>query len=144
MKKTGIVITSVVLLTICGSLIVLWSLYMQDASKPEQTHVVHFNDANFQKEVVEASSKMPVLVDFYADWCFPCRALEPTLEKVARDFKGRAVVGKVDTDKNMVSRRFGVNKIPAVFIIRHGEVKDLFYGVVPEEMLVKALKEFGA
>ena len=66
------------------------------------------------------------------------------MEELADELKGKAVIGKMDTDKNMIARRFGITKIPALFLIRDGEIKGSFFGVVPKETLMKALKEFGA
>ena len=104
------------------------------------SNVQSFTDENFQSNVVEASKKRPILVDFYAEWCFPCRMLDPVLREVAKDLKGRAVIGRVNTDQNLIARRFGINKIPAIFIIRDGEIKNAFYGVIPKETMIKALR----
>ncbi|MBI4962241.1 MAG: thiol reductase thioredoxin [Desulfomonile tiedjei] len=118
-------------------------MYKKGAVQPQSSNLKNFTDENFQADVVEASKSQPILVDFYADWCFPCRMLDPVLEEVARDLNGRAVIGKLDTDKNLIARRFGVNKIPALFVIRDGEIKDSFFGVVSKETIVKALKDYG-
>lgn len=64
------------------------------------------------------------------------------IREVAKDLKGRAVIGRVNTDQNLIARRFGINKIPAIFIIRDGEIKNAFYGVIPKETMIKALEEF--
>jgi thioredoxin len=145
MKKTGIIIATIVAFFLIGGLIIVWSAHQRnDVEKQVTSHLMDFSDENFEKEVVEASKTRPILVDFYAEWCFPCRMLDPILEEVAKDLKGRAIVGKINTDKNLIGRKFGINKIPAVFIIRDGEIKNAFYGVVPKETLVKALQEYGA
>lgn len=145
MKKTGIIIATIVAFFLVGGLIIVWSAHQrEDVEKQVSTNLKDFSDENFEKDVVEASKSQPILVDFYADWCFPCRMMDPILEEVARDLKGRAIIGKVNTDKNLIGRKFGINKIPAVFIIRDGEIKNAFYGVVPKETLVKALQEYGA
>jgi thioredoxin 1 len=145
MKKTGIIIATIVAFFLVGGLIIVWSAHQrEDVEKQVSSHLKDFSDENFEKEVVEASKSHPILVDFYADWCLPCRMLDPILEEVARDLKGRATIGKVNTDKNLIGRKFGINKIPAIFIIRDGEIKNAFYGVVPKETLVKALQEYGA
>ncbi len=143
MKKPIVIIIPVVVLVIVGALIVGWSVYRSGVDMKPESFVKSFSDENFQKEVVEASNNQPILVDFYADWCVPCKMLEPVIEEVAKDLHGCAVVGKIDTDKNMISRRFGIKKIPAVFLIRDREVKKVFYGIVPKEKLIKALKEMG-
>ncbi len=143
MKKTGTIIATVIAFLIVGALIVALSMYKKGAGQPQETNLKNFTDENFQEDVVEASKLRPILVDFYADWCFPCRMLDPVLEEVAKDLNGRAVIGKLDTDRNLIARRFGVSRIPALFVIRDGEIKDSFFGVVPKETIVKALKEYG-
>ncbi|HMK35621.1 MAG TPA: thioredoxin domain-containing protein [Desulfomonilaceae bacterium] len=145
MKKTGIIIATIVALFLVGGLIIVWSAHQREEVEQRiSTNLKDFSDENFEKEVVEASKSHPILVDFYAEWCFPCRMLEPILEEVAKDLKGRAIVGKVNTDKNLIGRKFGVSKIPALFIIRDGEIKNAFYGVVPKDTIIKALQEYGA
>lgn len=144
MKKAGTVIVSVVAFCLIGALIIGWSVYYKADGPAKQTLVKTFSDDNFESEVVEASAKVPILVDFYAEWCIPCRMMEPIVEELARDLKGKAVVGKLDTDKNLISRKLGITKIPAVWIVRDGEIKGTFYGVVPKETILKALKEHGA
>lgn len=143
MQKTGVIITTIIAFLVVGGLIVALSVYKKSAVRPETTSLMSFTDDNFQEDVVEASKSRPILVDFYADWCFPCRMLDPILEEVAKDLSGRAVIGKLDTDKNLIARRFGISKIPALFIIRDGEIKDSFFGVVSKETIVKALKDYG-
>lgn len=157
MKKSQIVALSLAIFIIIGASIVVWSLHRSGTPVPFLTsfgvkpptekvskHVRNFTDDNFELEVIEASKKGPVLVDFYADWCFPCRMLDPIMEELATELRGRAVIGKIDTDKNLIARRFGITKIPALFVIKDGEIKGSFFGVVPKETLIKALKEFGA
>ncbi len=143
MNKTGTIIATVIAFLIVGAVIVALSMYKKGVSQPQDTNLRSFTDENFQEDVVEASKLRPILVDFYADWCFPCRMLDPVLEEVAKDLNGRAIIGKLDTDKNLIARRFGVSRIPALFVIRDGEIKDSFFGVVPKETIVKALKEYG-
>ncbi|MGO9565960.1 MAG: thioredoxin family protein [Desulfomonilaceae bacterium] len=144
MNKTGIIIVTAVAFLLVGGLIILWSVYQQRGIVQPQaiSYIQSFTDENFEKDVVEASKKRTILVDFYAEWCFPCRMLEPILLEVAKDLDGCATVGKINTDKNLIPRRFGINKIPAIFIIRDGEIKNAFYGVVPKETILKALEEF--
>jgi len=144
MSKTRIIVVTAIAFLLVGGIIILWSVYLQTGSVQPQlvSNIQSFTDENFEKDVVEASKKRAILVDFYADWCFPCRMLEPILQEVAKDLNGCATIGKIDTDKNLIPRRFGVNKIPAIFIIRDGEIKNAFYGVVPKETILKALEEF--
>jgi thioredoxin 1 len=144
MSKTRIIVVTAVAFLLVGGIIILWSVYQQTGTVQPQlvSNIQSFTDENFEKDVVEASKKRAILVDFYADWCFPCRMLEPILQEVAKDLNGCATIGKINTDKNLIPRRFGVNKIPAIFIIRDGEIKNAFYGVVPKETILKALEEF--
>ncbi len=144
MSKTRIIIATVVAFLLVGGLLVIWSIHQQsETAQPQVASNIHnFTDENFEKDVVEASKKRAILVDFYAEWCFPCRMLEPILQEVAKDLSGCATVGKINTDQNLIPRRFGINKIPAIFIIRDGEIKNAFYGVVPKETILKALQEF--
>ncbi|MFH1117740.1 MAG: thioredoxin domain-containing protein [Pseudomonadota bacterium] len=142
-RKKFIIITTAGLFLVVG-FILSWAVYQREDVAAKVSHVKNFTDENFEKEVVQASMKYPVLIDFYADWCFPCRMLEPIIAEVASELKGQAVIGKLDTDKNLIARRFGISKIPALFVIKDGEIKNAFYGVVTKETLVKALNENGS
>lgn len=148
MRKTGIIVTTAIIFFLIGGMIIAWSVIRTRSGdqragvKVPITYLKSFTDENFEAEVIEASMKTVILVDFFAEWCFPCRMLDPVLEEIAKDFKGQAVLGKLDTDKNLIAKKLGVDKIPAIFIIRNGEIKNIFYGVVPKEALIKALKEY--
>lgn len=144
MNRTKVIVFTTVGLFLIGGLILSWAMYQKKDVSGQVSHVKSFTDENFEEEVVKASMKRPVLIDFYAEWCFPCKMLEPVLIEVASELKGQAVIGKLDTDKNLIARRFGINKIPALFVIKDGEIKTSFYGVVPKETLVKALNELGS
>ncbi|MFN4241953.1 MAG: thioredoxin [Tepidisphaerales bacterium] len=97
-----------------------------------------FTDSNFEAEVLRA--KEPVLVDFWAEWCMPCRMLAPTIDKLAQEFAGRAKVGKLDTDANRdVSMKYGISAIPTVLLFKDGQVKVKFIGLKKEAELRDAL-----
>lgn len=91
---------------------------------------IHVTDAELDKLV--ASSPVPVLVDFYADWCGPCRMIAPSLETIGREQAGRLVIAKVDTERHQrVAGRLGVRGIPALFLFRGGDVVDQQAGALP-------------
>ena len=105
-------------------------------------HVQETTDSNFQKDVLQ--SDKPVLVDFWAVWCGPCRALSPTIDEIATDNAGKIKVVKVNTDDNPnVPSQYGVRGIPALFLFKNGQVVDQTVGVQPkaniQAMINKAL-----
>jgi thioredoxin 1 len=103
----------------------------------EQT--LTFTDDSFSDDVLNADQ--PVLVDFWAPWCGPCRALTPTINALAEEFEGRAKVGKVNVDENPETAvEYGVRSIPTLLIIHNGEVVDQTMGVVPKEQLASKLE----
>jgi len=95
--------------------------------------VIETNEQNFQKDVVEKSKQVAVLVDFYADWCMPCRMLAPILEKIAYDYGGKFILAKVNVDENRnLSQEYRIMSIPNVKLFKNGNVVDEFIGVMPE------------
>lgn len=101
-------------------------------------NIAEFTDANFEQEVLK--SELPVLVDFWAEWCMPCRMLAPTIEKVAKDYVGKVKVGKVDTDANRdISIKYGISAIPTVILFKNGEVAKKFVGLRQEKEFKEAI-----
>ncbi len=98
---------------------------------------IEVGDDNFESEVIEKSKTVPVMVDFWAVWCMPCRMLGPTLERLADANEGRVILAKLNVDANpMVSSKYGIRSIPSVKLFKNGEVVDEFVGALPE-MAVK-------
>jgi thioredoxin 1 len=99
---------------------------------------LEITDANFEELVI--NSDKPVVVDFWAEWCGPCRMIGPAIEEMASEYDGKAVVGKVNVDHNPgVSAKFGVRNIPTVLFIKGGEVVDKSVGAVPKAQLTQKL-----
>lgn len=101
-------------------------------------NVTEFTDQNFEEEVLKSTT--PVLVDFWAEWCMPCRMLAPTIEKIAGDYIGKVKVGKVDTDANReISIKYGISAIPTVILFKNGQVAQKFVGLRQEKDFKAAL-----
>ncbi len=101
-------------------------------------NIQELTDQNFEAEVLK--STQPVLVDFWAEWCMPCRMLAPTIEKIAGEYDGRVKVGKLDTDANRdVSLKYGISAIPTVILFKNGQVLQKFIGLRQEKEFKAAL-----
>ncbi|MEQ9455194.1 MAG: thioredoxin [Phycisphaeraceae bacterium] len=93
--------------------------------------VLELTDSNFDQEVI--NSDQPVLVDFWAEWCQPCRMLGPTIDELATEYQGKVKVGKVDTDNNRdTAVKYGIQSIPTVMLFQKGEVVKKFVGLQPK------------
>lgn len=99
------------------------------------------SDANFQNDVIEASKTQPVMVDFWADWCGPCRVLSPTVDEIAREHTGKLKVVKMNVDENMnTPGQYNIRGIPTLLLFKGGQVADQVVGAVPKEQIVKVIQ----
>lgn len=100
---------------------------------------LEFNDANFKSQVLE-SDKLTV-VDFWAEWCGPCRAIGPVIEELAKDYAGKVNIGKLNVDHNpQVSSTYGITSIPAILFLKNGQVVDKLVGAQPKSNFVKKIE----
>ncbi len=100
--------------------------------------VLEFTDGNFQAEVL--NSQQPVLVDFWAPWCGPCKMLAPTIEQLAGEFEGKVRIGKLNTDDNpQVASSYGISAIPTVLLFKGGNIVERFVGVTPKGKMSDSL-----
>ena len=101
--------------------------------------IVQITDDNFETEVIR--SNLPVLIDFWAPWCGPCKSIAPVIEELAREYDGRIKVAKLNVDENPVTpSRYAVRGIPNLLILKGGTVKEQIVGVVPKSRLVDAIE----
>lgn len=93
-----------------------------------------FTDSNFQEDALNAT--VPVVVDFYADWCGPCKMMAPVIDELAGDYEGKARIGKLNTDENRnIATKYNVMSIPTILFIKNGEVVDTVVGAIPKTVL---------
>ncbi len=101
-------------------------------------NILEFSDQNFEQEVLK--SDKPVLVDFWAEWCAPCRMIGPAVEAIAGEYAGRAKVGKLNVDENQsVTSRYNIRSIPTLLIFKNGEIKEQLVGTTSKDNLAKLL-----
>ncbi|MEU9314273.1 tetratricopeptide repeat protein [Streptomyces sp. NPDC048295] len=109
---------------------------------PPSALVIDVDEAGFENEVLQRSAEVPVVIDFWAEWCEPCKQLGPLLERLALEYKGRFVLAKVDVDANqMLMQQFGIQGIPAVFAVVAGQALPLFQGAAPEAQIRQTLDQ---
>lgn len=100
---------------------------------------LEFTDGNFQSTVLE--SEQLSVIDFWAEWCGPCRAIGPVVEELSKEYEGKVNIGKVNVDQNpQVSMQYGITSIPAILFIKGGEVVDKQIGAVPKSVLEKKIQ----
>jgi putative thioredoxin len=98
--------------------------------------VIDVDEAGFERDVLQRSTEVPVVIDFWAEWCEPCKQLSPVLERLALEYNGRFVLAKIDVDANqMLMQQFGIQGIPAVFAVVAGQALPLFQGAAGEEQI---------
>jgi thioredoxin 1 len=99
---------------------------------------IEITDANFDEII---SGDKPVLVDFWAEWCGPCRMVGPVVEELAGEYEGKVIVGKVDVDANpQTSMKFGIRSIPTLLVFKNGQIVDKQVGAVPKHVLAQKLE----
>ncbi|MEV8047574.1 tetratricopeptide repeat protein [Streptomyces griseoluteus] len=104
--------------------------------------VIDVDEAGFEREVLQRSAEVPVVIDFWAEWCQPCKQLSPVLERLAVEYNGRFLLAKVDVDANqMLMQQFGVQGIPAVFAVVAGQALPLFQGAADEQQIRETLDQ---
>lgn len=104
------------------------------------TNTLQVTDATFASEIEQSSGL--VLVDFWATWCGPCKAIAPAVDEIAREYKGKIKVGKLDIDSHQaVPQKYGIRSIPTLLVFKGGRVVDTIVGAVPKSKLVDALKK---
>ena len=101
---------------------------------------IELNDANFEEKVIK--SDKPVLVDFWAEWCGPCRMIGPIVHELSDEYNGRAVFGKVDVDSNFgVATKYGIKNIPTILFFKNGQIVDKQIGTVPKKTLAEKIQK---
>jgi thioredoxin 1 len=101
-------------------------------------NILEFSDQNFEQEVL--GSDKPVLVDFWAEWCAPCRLIAPAVEAIAGEYADRAKVGKLNVDENqLVTSRYNIRSIPTLLVFKNGEIKEQLVGTTSKDNLAKLL-----
>jgi putative thioredoxin len=115
---------------------------LKEENSEEYEVEIEVGDDDFQEKVIEKSKKIPVLVDFYAAWCFPCKILSPILEKITRDYNGKLILAKVNVDKaQIITNEYGIMSVPTVILFKNGKPVDYFVGALPEPQIRDWLKE---
>ncbi|GGR32776.1 tetratricopeptide repeat protein [Streptomyces roseolus] len=112
------------------------------AAVPPSALVIDVDEAGFERDVLQRSAEVPVVLDFWAEWCEPCKQLGPLLERLAVEYDGRFLLAKIDVDANqMLMQQFGIQGIPAVFAVVAGQALPLFQGAVPEGQIRETLDQ---
>ena len=103
-------------------------------------HVIEFTDKNFETEVLQADK--PVVIDFWAEWCGPCKAIAPTIDELSEEYLGKVKFGKVNVDFNQqTAMKYGIRSIPSLLFFNNGSVVNQIIGSVPKDNIVRILEE---
>lgn len=114
-------------------------ILIKQIKEGEMKMALAFTDSNFENEVI--NSDVPVVVDFYADWCGPCKMMAPVIDQLATEYQGKAKIGKLNVDENGVTaQKYRVMSIPTLLIIKNGQVVDTVVGAVPKQHLEAKIK----
>lgn len=114
-------------------------LHLMERRDLEMATPVHITDHTFDKEVLKAD--LPVLTDFWAEWCGPCRSIAPILEEIADEYDGKLKIVKLDVDENkQMAMRYGVQGIPTLMLFKNGQLVERLVGAIPKEQLVKVIQ----
>lgn len=106
-------------------------------------HIVNITLENAKELLIDESFKRPVVADFWADWCGPCKSLMPVLEKIAKEYDGAFLLAKIDTEEqHMISAQFGIRSLPTVMVIKDGQPVDGFMGALPEKQVREVLEKY--
>lgn len=109
---------------------------------PPSALVIDVDEAGFERDILQRSAEVPVVIDFWAEWCEPCKQLGPLLERLAVEYNGRFLLAKIDVDANqMLMQQFGIQGIPAVFAVVAGQALPLFQGAAPEQQIRETLDQ---
>ncbi len=101
--------------------------------------VLKITEENFEEEVLKSDKK--VIIDFYADWCGPCKMMSPVIDKIAEELGDSVKVGKVNSDENLgLAEKYGIMSIPTILIIENGEISKTFIGLTPKQEIIEAVK----
>jgi thioredoxin 1 len=104
-------------------------------------NTLEFSDQNFEQDVL--NSPQPVLVDFWATWCAPCRMMSPTVDAIAAEYAGRAKVGKLNVDENLtVASRYGIRSIPTLLLFKAGQIQEQVSGTQPKDVINRLLDKY--
>lgn len=101
---------------------------------------VELTEQNFEQEAL--NSEKPVMIDFWAEWCGPCKTISPLVDELSQDYEGKAIIGKVDVDNNpQIAAKYGIRNIPTILFLKNGEVVDKSVGAVSKDVLQQKLDQ---